>query len=798
MVLKKGRFIIEDLENVQINIGNITGAEVEEEKKEKKEAHGPTISPGIHGLRDWDRRLLSRYEPVYSPICDLCCYCTYGKCDLTGNKEGACGINMEAHQAREAMVRTITGASAHAGHGRHLLHYLIERFGADHPIDVGPSNIKAPNTQTVLGICPETIGDCIPVLNYVEEQITQLIATAHAGQEGSALDFDSKALHAGMLDHVGMEISDIIQISCLGFPKSDENAALAEIGMGLIDSEKPVLLVIGHNVAAVTYIIDYVEENDLVDKIEVVGLCCTALDMTRYNISAKIVGSMAKQLKYIRSGIPDVIVVDEQCIRGDVLKEASKLHIPVIATNDKIMYNLPDRSNDDINSIMDDLVSGSQPGALLFDFDKIGELAPELTLKMAPIRKEKGYTALPDDEEFRKLTSSCSRCGACVIACPQGLDIDVAMSDAAGGDLTLFEILHDKCIGCGRCEEDCPKGIPVLDVIEKAAQKVIREEKGKVRIGRGQIGDPEIREEGRNLVLGTTPGIVAIVGCPNYPDGSRDIYDIAEEMLKRSFIVVTSGCSAMDIGMFRNEDGKTLYERFGGRFLKGNLLNVGSCVSNAHITATTIKVASIFAGRNIDGNYEEIADYVLCRIGAVGLAWGAFSQKALSIGTGCNRMGIPVILGPHGPKYRRAYIGNPYDPDKWNILDARDGSSHLMEPAPEHLLISAETKDEALPMLAKLCFRPGDNSLGRMIKLTHYIELSEKYLGELPDDWHVYVRSEADLPLAKKEMLLKILEQEHGWEIDWKKKKIIKGPFRRPDVSFQPTNVPRLCKGASV
>jgi acetyl-CoA decarbonylase/synthase complex subunit alpha len=47
--------------------------------------------------------------------------------------------------------------------------------------------------------------------------------------------------------------------------------------MGLIDSKKPVLLVIGHNVAAVTYIIDYVEENELIDKIEVVGLCMMAL-----------------------------------------------------------------------------------------------------------------------------------------------------------------------------------------------------------------------------------------------------------------------------------------------------------------------------------------------------------------------------------------------------------------------------------------------------------------------------------------------------------------------------------------
>ncbi|TFH47260.1 MAG: CO dehydrogenase/acetyl-CoA synthase complex subunit epsilon [ANME-2 cluster archaeon] len=792
MVLKIGRFIIEDLENVQINIGDVgrSGSELE--------VQGPTSKPKIADLRDWDKRLLNRYEPVYSPACDMCCYCTYGKCDLTGNKEGACGIDLEAHSARDILVKTLIGTAAHSAHGRHLLENLIKRFGADYPIDVGFSNLKAPLTQTIMGFAPETIGDFLPVLNYVEQEVTQLLATTHTGQEGDTLDFESKILHAGMLDLLGMEVSDIAQISCLDMPKAIEDTPFVEIGMGSIDNSKPVLLCIGHNVATVTYIMDYIEEHELNDKIEVAGLCCTAHDMARYNNNnTKIVGPMSKELKYIRSGIPDVIVVDEQCARADILKEASQLHIPVITTNEKIMYGLKDRSGDEIDDIIKDLVSGDEPGALIFDYDKVGELVPKLVMEIAPIRKAAGITALPDDEEFKALVSSCSMCGNCVIGCPQGQPIDEAMKAAAEGDLSKFEQLHDICIGCGRCDYECPKGIPILNVIEKASQRVIREEKGKVRVGRGQISDPEIREEGRNLVLGTTPGIIAMVGCPNYPNGSKDVYEIAEELLKRSYIVITSGCTAMDIGMYKDDEGKTLYERYGGRFTKGNLLNTGSCVSNAHIAATTIKVASIFAGRDITGNWEEIADYVLNRIGAVGLAWGAYSQKALAIGTGCNRLGIPVVVGPHGTKYKRGYVGKAYDTEKWNVIDARDGSVINVEPAPEHLFISAETKAEVMPLLAKLCFRPSDNSLGRMIKLTHYIELNEKYLGTLPDDWHIYVRSEADLPVAKKDALLKHLEEDQGWKIDWDKKKILEGPIRQVDVSFQPTNVPRLSKEAA-
>ncbi|MCK5307139.1 MAG: 4Fe-4S binding protein, partial [Zetaproteobacteria bacterium] len=385
-------------------------------------------------------------------------------------------IDMEAHQAREFLLRVITGAAAHSAHGRHLLHHLLETHGPDHPIDVGPSNLKTPIIQTVLGYQPQTIGELDTAIEYVEEQLTQLLATIHMGQEGAAIDFESKAMQGGMLDLVGMEISDVAQISCLDMPKSDTEAPLVEVGMGSIDSTKPVLLCIGHNVAAVTHIIDYMDENDLTDKIELAGLCCTAHDMTRYKVidgqkpRAKIVGPLAKELKFIRSGIPDVIVVDEQCVRADVLKEAQALSIPVIATNEKIMYGLPERSGDSVDDILSDLVSEKEPGVLLLDYDKVGELVPRLVQEMSVIRKERGITAIPTDDEFKELTDRCVHCLACEIACPTNLPISDAMTAASEGDLTPFETLHDNCVGCGRCEQECPKDIPVVNVIEKAAQ----------------------------------------------------------------------------------------------------------------------------------------------------------------------------------------------------------------------------------------------------------------------------------------------------------------------------------------
>ncbi|HHV24561.1 MAG TPA: CO dehydrogenase/acetyl-CoA synthase complex subunit epsilon [Methanosarcina sp.] len=797
--LTTGSFSIEDLESVQITINNIVGV-AKEAAKEELGPMGPTPFPTTAAVRDWSFTLFDRYEPVYTPMCDQCCYCTFGPCNLEGNKRGACGLDMKGQTAREFFLRCITGCACHSAHGRHLLDHIINLFGEEMPINMGASNVIAPNIQLVTGRQPKTLGDLKPIMEYVEEELGQLLATIHAGQEGAAIDYDNKAMLAGILDHVGMEVSDIAQVTALGFPKSDPDAPLVEVGMGTLDASKPVIIAIGHNVAGVTYIMDYMEDNDLTDKLEIGGLCCTAFDMTRYKREdqkapyAKIVGTISKELKVVRSGIPDVIVIDEQCVRADLVEEGQKLKIPVIASNEKVMYGLPDRTNDDVDAIVEDIKTGKIPGCVMLDYDKLGELVPRIAMEMAPLRE--GISAIPTDEEMTKLVAKCVACGECAIACPEELDIPDAIQLAKEGDYSALEYIHDLCVGCRRCEQVCNKDVPVLSVIEKAAQKAIAEEKGLVRAGRGQVSDAEIRAEGLNLVMGTTPGIVAIIGCSNYPAGSKDVYNIAEEFLNRNYIVAVSGCSAMDIGMYKDADGKTLYERFPGRFERGNILNTGSCVSNAHISGTAHKVAGIFAGRNLSGNLAEIADYTLNRVGAVGLAWGAYSQKAAAIGTGCNMFGIPAVLGPHSGKYRRALIAKTYDESKWKLYDSRNGSELAIPPSPEFLITTAETWQEACVIIAKNCIRVSDNNMGRSIKLTHWMELSEKYLGVMPEDWWKFVRHEADLPLSKREVLMKKLEAEHGWEIDWKKKKIISGPKIKFDVSAQPTNVKRLCKEA--
>jgi len=759
------------IKNLQLSIGKVI-----EEKW--TESMGPTPFPSLTALREWDMRLIQRYKPFYLPFCDVCCLCTFGKCDLTGNKRGACGINMAAQQSRIVLLACCIGAATHIGHARHLIEHLIEKFGHKYPLDIGGLNVKveAPVTRLVCGVKPETIGDLEEILNYVETQLTHLLSVVHTGQEGSNLDFESKVFHAGMIDQVGMEVADIAQIAVYGFPKADPEAPLVDLGFGTINIEKPVILCIGHNVVPSVGIIDYIKENGFDGEIEVCGLCCTAHDTTRYYKRAKIVGPISWQLRFIRSGVADVVVLDEQCIRTDALLESQNVKAPVITASEKNCMGLPNRTNDPADVIVDDLVSRRIAGALILDPEKVGEVAVKVALKVAPLRRK--FKVIPEVENVIQRAKECKQCNDCRKACPQDLHIPEAMKAAADGNLAKFVDLYDSCIGCGRCEEACTVGLPIHSFIVKAGEKKLKEEVYKIRAGRGAIQDVEIRNVGSPIVLGEIPGVVALVGCANYPKGGEEVAEMCTEFANRRYIVVTSGCAAMSAGMHKNEEGKTPYEAFTGEFTAGGIVNVGSCVSNSHIAGAAMKIASIFAKRNLRANYEEIADYILNRVGAVGIAWGAMSQKAASIASGFWRLGVPVIVGPHGIKYRRMLLGRADREEDWYVYDARTGEKVYVGPAPEHLFYAAETKEEAMVMIAKLCMRPNDTMKGRAIKLTHYIDLHKRLYGTMPEDIHLFVRTIADVPVTMKDEIVKILEEKN-----WKEKLI-------PD----PTLLPRMIR----
>jgi len=750
-------------------LGSIRGFEfttgkVQFEEEEEWEPQGPHPKPHIPTLRSWFFKLMDRYQPFYMPICDMCCLCTFGKCNLSKGRTGACGINMETQQARIVEIACCIGASCHSAHGDHLLHWLKEKFG-NVPIDFGNNiAVEMPCTRLIVGEKPKDLEDLESAMEWVQYNITHLLAAGHTGQEASYKDYEAKSMLAGLCDSVGMEIADAVQIAAYGFPVGEPDVPNVELGMGTMDFEdKATILMIGHNVAPGIELVDYMREEGLEDKVDVGAICCTALDLTRYYEGAKIVGSLSRQMSFIRSGLADVVMVDEQCVNLRSFEQAKLVNAPFIATNDKNMNGLPDRSDDSVDEIVDDLVSGKADGVLILDPIKAGEVAVQTAIKVRPIRKAK--SAVPDEEGCIEMALRCNGCGNCQRNCPNDLPLVEGVRLAKEGDFSVLEKAYDECLDCGRCEADCMKNVSPLTLIMYAAREKIRNETFNCRVGRGPIRDTEIRNVGAPIVLGEIPGIVAIIGCANYAHEIQELYKMAEEFCTRNYIVCVSGCAAMDIGLVKNEDGETLYDRFPGGFDRGGLVNVGSCVSNPHITGAACKVANIFARRPLRGNFEEISDYILNRVGAVGVAWGAMSQKAASIASSANSLGVPAVVGPHAAEYRRMYLGRSYDDENWKVYNARDGTpDHPIGPAPEHLLTTAESIEEAICLVAKLALRPADNSKGRMIKLSHWIDLERKYKGvQFPNDLEKYVRVDADIPINMKEEIRDYLE-EVGWE----------------------------------
>ncbi|MFX1539721.1 MAG: CO dehydrogenase/acetyl-CoA synthase complex subunit alpha [Promethearchaeota archaeon] len=741
--------------NVEVSIGRVIDEDWDEPM-------GPTPMPEVTTLRDWDHKLLKRYQPSYMPACQLCCLCTFGKCDLTGGKRGACGLDIKGQSARIVLAAANIGCAAHLAHARHLVDHLIHEFGPRTPLTQGEGvDIEAPVSRLVTGIRPRTLEDASSIIDYCETQLTHTLSAVHTGQEGSWLDFESKVLHAGMIDQVGMEIADLVQISTMGFPQSDPEAPLVEAGIASMDQSKATILCIGHNVVPAAAITDYSMEHGLQDKVDVSGICCTAWDITRHDSKAKIVGPISWQLRFVRSGLADVLVVDEQCIRTDIPLHAAKVKTPVIATCDKSCMGLPDRTKDDVDAIVADLVSFKVPGVFIGDHSKVGEVVVKTALAVKPKRKKK--SSLPSKNKIKELAQACRQCSECRRACPNDQPVMEAVLAASEGNFGPLVDVYDECIGCARCESACPNEYELHSWMVTAAKDRWMNESFKVRTGRGAIKDTEIRAVGQPVVFGEIPGVIAHVGCANYPDGGRAIHDMAEEFAKRRFIIVLSGCAAMTVGTVKDEEGKSIYERRTGAFDAGGVVNVGSCVSNPHIAGAAIKIASIFAKRNLRGNYEEIADYILNRVGAVGISWGAMSQKAASIASGFWRLGVPVIVGPHGTKYRRMLLGRADKAEDWKVYDARTGNQVQIAPAPEHLFYAVETMEECMVMTAKLCFRPNDTSKGRSIKLSHYIDLHERYYGYFPDDVHRFIRRESDIPITLKDKI-HVHMKEHKWQ----------------------------------
>ena len=143
-------------------------------------------------------------------------------------------------------------------------------------------------------------------------------------------------------------------------------------------------------------------------------------------------------MQFIKSGIANVIVLDSQCIRTDILHHASKMGIPVVATNPECSLGLPDRTGDETEKIVDDLLSQREAGVLIFDKKKIAEVSAKLSLRHVVI------TSVTRDDLPDKGARQFARTIDEVRRLNKGITVEVLTPDFSGSVESIRRVAEKK------------------------------------------------------------------------------------------------------------------------------------------------------------------------------------------------------------------------------------------------------------------------------------------------------------------------------------------------------------------
>ncbi len=741
-----------ELEDV---VSGLRGGEIEEiardiltdmgERRLKQWKPRLNIYAHAEDIAEWDNVLMNRYCMVYTTDTGRCNDCMQGPCS---GATGLCGLQMRAHTAKMSLREACKGLCKQLAVTGELFEFAIRMFSPDREIDMGSSiTYPALNTSMLTGFHIDKIRDAGRALSYAQSQLSELLLSAYFGNERMEV-LEEKALHAGALTLLVMEIAEVLKMCCFDFINAGKHAATEyhdfpaaeiEVGMGAVDTSRPVVLFIGNNFLPAWFAVKYLRDTNQEDKVEICGAGAVGHDLPRFYNRAKVLTSGVKARKAIRAGIADVVVLSGLCYEFDVLGDAKRADTIVIASG----YT-------------------EVQGMRVIDPEKAGELAVRLAIEHKAVRKKRAFSA----EELSREAKRCKRCDKCFSVCPERIAISGALAQAANGDLEALAVAYDNCLFCVKCEQVCPEGIRITELMIGAASLTGKGDRYLMRAGRGPMSELEWRDLTFGIILGGNgPGMVNIIGCGSAPE--REVADMARYFLERNYLVCVAGCVAAEVAKYMDEDAhKCLFEQYIAAGVLKGLVNFGGCSAISHVPAAIYRGALVGSGYTPRANWTQVVDYLYARLPVVVILWGAETEDMYAVASGLVRAGIPVVVGPSGFRFVRFMLGDKYDRERWWMYDGITGDKKEVEPCPLHMLVPVETKEEAIAMSAKLLHRPLALRDPRLASLEAANESHTEFFGEYPDDWHLYVRSEQELHVMRRMELLRKLEREHGWEIE--------------------------------
>jgi acetyl-CoA decarbonylase/synthase complex subunit alpha len=729
-----------------------------------------TLLPDAADVAEQDRSLLDKYPPLYSQPQGVCADCASGPCNVKEG-QGACGLESESYQGRLSLRKACRGCMTQMVASRELMNYALKRWPEDTPVSMGEIlsiSDHAPAVSVLSGLYPKTLTELNKALSYGEGQLAKLFHASYAGI-GPATEFESMVLHAGSVLMLSMGVAEMLKISCYGFI-SAANQELEGIeqfppaklaaGWGSIEAGKPVIAFVGDGFLPAWCAIDRLKQDGLTEQVEICGIGPAGDDIVRFYDRCRIVAPMVRAGKAIRNGVFDVVVISPGCLPLDLLSEAARVDSKAIWVGHYATDDLADSTDDPVDKIVNALVSG-QKAVWIRDVEKAGEVA----LKVAQGVKRNASYAISDDEAVKQAKGHKKDCDLCSMACPVGLPVSKAVAQLAEGKWDAFFEVEKGCNFCGACEAACPSKVQLRDIIVAAERKQAAEDKFVMRPGRGAISITELLQSAFAVGWGSIPAMVTIFGCGDAH--KEEIAWLADELLVGGCMVFVAGCAGAEVARsFSEMKKKHLFEQYPATCAARNLVNCGSCSAISQAVPMYLMLRPS-GGIPLYGNIPPLGDSISLGGAQSVIIWGALPDRMYAAAAAWARLGSTVIVGPASSlEWNRYLVGNRFDRSRWWVHHGETAKRREVEPVPEHLIVPVETVEEALTMLARSVLTVRDYRESRATHLEVMIDYYQRFYDELPEDWHLAVRSDFELPPRHRRRMVKLLEQDHGWETD--------------------------------
>jgi carbon-monoxide dehydrogenase catalytic subunit len=323
------------------------------------------------GIRTvWQRYNENHARSKDAPFQATCTTCQQGPC-VDVRRTGVCGMSRDVIIAKNLVSETTIGAAAHVGHARRVAAimkgvgngsikgYSIKDTERLNEVYGGLGLNGASSDNEKLVRIAETIQDDISKLDGTPKMLqfrsledrrklweekgilinggcTEIMEAMNRIAMGMDHDMENLLLGAcrlGLVDaYCGMHPATLIQDILLGVPA----ITTVKTNLTVLDADRINIVLHGHKPflsdAVITAVEEYNADSKNVPKINLVGMCCTGMEVLMRK-GLDFAGDILQQELVIATGAVELAVVEIQCTQPAIVDAAAHFHTKIVTTD---------------------------------------------------------------------------------------------------------------------------------------------------------------------------------------------------------------------------------------------------------------------------------------------------------------------------------------------------------------------------------------------------------------------------------------------------------------------------------